>query len=71
MQRVLAADIGGKGSIVALASEGAVKANHKAGAIVADLAGKLGGRGGGKPDFAMGGFANLSDAEKVLSAFGR
>ena len=68
---VLAADIGGKGSIVALASPGAIQAGFKAGAIVADLAGKLGGRGGGKPDFAMGGFANLADADKVLSAFGK
>ncbi|HNX05310.1 MAG TPA: alanine--tRNA ligase-related protein [Opitutales bacterium] len=68
---VLAAASGDKGSVLALASDGAVKTGYKAGAIVAEIAGKLGGRGGGKPDFAMGGFTNVAEAAKVLASFGK
>jgi|GEM_PF-926306 len=66
---VLASISGDKGSLLALCGEGAVKAGHKAGAIVSELTGKLGGRGGGKPDFAMGGFADTEGAAAVLKAF--
>ena len=66
---VLAAANGGKGNLLCLAGEDAIKAGVKAGAIVADLTGKLGGRGGGKPDFAMGGYARADEAAAVLAAF--
>ncbi len=46
---------GGKVSVVAACAPGAVKAGAQAGKIVSSLCGKLGGKGGGKPDFAMGG----------------
>lgn len=54
-----------KVTVVALCSEGAIKQGHKAGDIVRDLTARLGGKGGGKPDFAMGGgkdAAGLKDA---------
>lgn len=68
---VLAAVNEGKGSLLALCSEGAIKAGHKAGAIVGELTAKLGGKGGGKPDFAMGGFAKADEVAAVLAAFGK
>jgi alanyl-tRNA synthetase len=66
---VLAAVAEGKGSLLCLCGEGAIKAGHKAGAVVADLTAKLGGKGGGKPDFAMGGFAKVDAVAAVLAAF--
>jgi alanyl-tRNA synthetase len=44
-----------KVSVVALCSPGAIKAGKKAGDIVRETCASLGGKGGGKPDFAMGG----------------
>jgi len=66
---VLASASEGKGSLLCLCSDGAVKAGHKAGAYVADLTARLGGKGGGKPDFAMGGFARVNEAGSVLASF--
>lgn len=66
---VLAAANGDKGNLLCLVSDGAVKAGHKAGAVVSELTGKLGGKGGGKPDFAMGGFAKVNEAGSVLSGW--
>lgn len=68
---VLATTEGGKGSLLCLCGPNAVKAGWKAGAVVSELTGKLGGRGGGKPDFAMGGFKDLDKAAAVVSAFAR
>ncbi len=51
----LGATIGDKASLVAFCSPAAIKAGHQAGRIIADLAAQVGGKGGGKPDFAMGG----------------
>jgi len=66
---VLAMVQGGKGTLLALCSEGAIQAGHKAGDIVRTLTAKLGGKGGGKPDFAMGGFSDAGGAPAVLDAF--
>ena len=52
---VLAAKFGDKATVLALCTPKAVEAGIKAGAIVSELAAKLGGKGGGKPDFAQGG----------------
>jgi alanyl-tRNA synthetase len=60
---VLAAD---KVSVAAYASPAAIKAGHQAGKIIADLCGKLGGKGGGKPDFAMGGGKDTAKLAEVL-----
>ncbi|ATC62746.1 alanine--tRNA ligase [Nibricoccus aquaticus] len=55
-----------KVSLVAFASPAAIKAGHQAGKIIADLSGKLGGKGGGKPDFAMGGGKDTAKLPEVL-----
>jgi alanyl-tRNA synthetase len=61
---VLAED---KVSVAAYASPAAIKAGHQAGKIIADLCGKLGGKGGGKPDFAMGGGKDTAKLAEVLT----
>jgi alanyl-tRNA synthetase len=40
--------------------------SHPAGKIVQWLCGRLGGKGGGKPDFARGGAVNLADIQPAL-----
>ncbi|WP_269526670.1 alanine--tRNA ligase [Coraliomargarita parva] len=66
---VLGAEFGDKVSVCASSSQAAVAAGHKAGDIIRELTGKLGGKGGGKPTFAMGGAPNNGELESVLSAF--
>ncbi len=61
---VLAAD---KVSVVAACAPAAVKSGVAAGKIVSALCGKLGGKGGGKPDFAMGGGKDASALPAVFS----
>ncbi|MBR4597615.1 MAG: alanine--tRNA ligase, partial [Opitutales bacterium] len=62
---LLGANAGGKGAVLALCSEGAIKSGVKAGDVIRKAAALMGGKGGGKPDFAMGG----GDAKKLESAF--
>jgi len=52
---LLASEDSSKCSFVCICSEEAVSAGHNAGGYIEELAAKLGGKGGGKPDFAMGG----------------
>ena len=66
---VLGASFGDKASVAAQVSPEGVKAGASAGKIVSDLAGALGGKGGGKPDFAMGGGANVAALDGVLDAY--
>ncbi len=56
----------GKVSLVAYCSPAAVKAGHQAGKLISGLTAKLGGKGGGKPDFAMGGGGDASKLAEVL-----
>jgi alanyl-tRNA synthetase len=63
---VLGGVFGDKVTVLALASPKAVEAGHKAGDIVKDLTSKLGGSGGGKPDFAMGGAKDTEGLEAAL-----
>ncbi len=55
-----------KASVVAFCSPAAIKAGHQAGKIVAELTAQLGGKGGGKPDFAMGGGKEPAKLADVL-----
>jgi alanyl-tRNA synthetase len=57
-----------KVSLVAFCSPAAIKAGHQAGKIISTLTPQLGGKGGGKPDFAMGGGKDASKLAEVLSA---
>jgi alanyl-tRNA synthetase len=52
---ILGAVFGEKATVVAFCSPAAIKAGHQAGKLVAALSAQIGGKGGGKPDFAMGG----------------
>ncbi len=63
---VLGGVFGDKASVVAFCSPAAVKAGHQAGKIIADLSAKLGGKGGGKPDFAMGGGKETAKLAEIL-----
>ncbi|MBX3735433.1 MAG: alanine--tRNA ligase [Candidatus Didemnitutus sp.] len=55
-----------KASVVAFCSPAAIKAGHQAGKIISELSAKLGGKGGGKPDFAMGGGKDPAKLAEVL-----
>jgi len=56
----------GKVSLVAYCSPGAIKAGHQAGKLIGGLTAKLGGKGGGKPDFAMGGGGDVTKLAEAL-----
>jgi alanyl-tRNA synthetase len=64
----LGAAFGEKTSLVAFCSPAAIKAGHQAGKLIAALAGQLGGKGGGKPDFAMGGGKDAARLKEVIAA---
>ncbi|MFM7240991.1 MAG: alanine--tRNA ligase-related protein, partial [Opitutia bacterium] len=65
---VLAAVFGDKVSLVANCGADAIKAGKAAGKIVTDACGKLGGKGGGKPDAAMGGGTDVSKVAEALAS---
>ncbi len=65
---VLGAALGEKATVVALCSPAAIKAGHQAGKLVNELSQKLGGKGGGKPDFAMGGGKDVAKLADVVKA---
>jgi len=57
----------GKGSIVVSCGKDAVAAGANAGKVVREVCALTGGKGGGRPDSAMGGAADVSKAEEALS----
>lgn len=63
---VIITNSGGKVSLAAAAGEDARK-DYPAGQVVNKLAAPLGGRGGGKPDFAQGGAKDASQIDDVLA----
>ena len=62
----LGAAFGDKATVVAFCSPGAVAAGHQAGKIVQELSARLGGKGGGRPDFAMGGGRDVAKLAEIL-----
>ncbi len=62
----LGAVLGDKASLVAFCSPAAIKAGHQAGKIIQGLSAQIAGKGGGKPDFAMGGGKDTSKLADVL-----
>ena len=66
---VLGSSSGSKVTLLAVASPEANDKGHIAHEIVRTLCGQLGGRGGGKPDFAMGGGDSPEKLEEVLDSF--
>ncbi|HTQ29758.1 MAG TPA: alanine--tRNA ligase, partial [Opitutaceae bacterium] len=65
---LLGATFGDKATIVTFCSPAAIKAGLHAGNLVYQLSQKLGGKGGGKPDFAMGGGKDTSKLAEVLKS---
>ena len=65
---VLGAAFGDKATVLVLCSPDAIAVGYKAGEIVRELAGKLGGKGGGKPDFAQGG-GSSAELAKVFADY--
>ena len=64
----LGTEFGDKATIVVFCSPEAIKAGHQAGKLVHELSARLGGKGGGKPDFAMGGGRDVGKLAEVLGA---
>jgi alanyl-tRNA synthetase len=64
----LGAALNEKASLVAFCSPAAIQAGFQAGKLVNELSLALGGKGGGKPDFAMGGGRDPSRLAEVLKA---
>jgi alanyl-tRNA synthetase len=62
----LGAALGDRASLVVFCSPAAIKAGHQAGKIVGALSAQIGGKGGGKPDFAMGGGKDATKLPEVL-----
>ena len=66
---VVGAAFGPKVTLIAMASETAVAAGHRAGDLIRALSPQLGGKGGGKPDFAMGGGNRPERLPEVLETW--
>ena len=65
---LLASEANGKCGMVCICSDEAVEAGHQAGKYLGELAEKLGGKGGGKPDFAMGGAPAGKDLGEAIQS---
>ncbi len=62
----LGAALGDRASLVAFCTPGAIKAGHQAGKVIQTLSTQIGGKGGGKLDFAMGGGKDIAKLTDVL-----
>ena len=65
---VLSTVNGEKLSLLAVCGKGAIAKGIKAGDIIKTIAPIVGGRGGGKPDSAMGGGSDLSKLGEAMDA---
>ena len=68
MVAVIAVVEGGKLNFIAVAGKDAVQKGAHAGKLVAEVAKMTGGKGGGRPDNAMAGGADLSKVDAALGA---
>ena len=66
---VLASEFDDKVSVVTVSSSKAIEQGYKAGDIVRDLTTKLGGKGGGKPNFAMGGAPSNGKLQSIIDSY--
>ena len=66
---ILASNTYGKTQICAALSQEAVAQGYNAGSIVKEICGTLGGRGGGKANFAMGGAPENKSLAKVIKNY--
>lgn len=57
------------GTIIVKVTDGFISKGIQAGKIVAEIAQKCGGKGGGRPNFAQGGVGDLKLAEKALEEY--
>lgn len=65
---VLAGKADGKANLLCVCDKGAVEKGANAGQIVKKIAAIAGGKGGGRPDSAMAGIADLSKIDEALAA---
>ena len=63
---VLGAEIGGKATLIASATDGAVKRGAMAGNIIKEIAPIVGGKGGGRPTMAQAGGTDVAAIEDAL-----
>jgi len=66
---ILGAEFGEKISVVAYCSDTAQQKGFRAGDLIRRIMPRLGGKGGGKPDLAMGGAANKNQLEEEIDRF--
>ncbi len=64
---ILGATFADKASVAAFCSPKAIASGRQAGKIIAELCTQLGGKGGGKPDFAMGGGRHPEKLAELLA----
>ncbi|MBQ8933452.1 MAG: alanine--tRNA ligase, partial [Lachnospiraceae bacterium] len=64
---VLGAEIGGKATLIASATDGAVKRGAMAGNIIKEIAPVVGGKGGGRPTMAQAGGPDVAAIEAALA----
>ena len=65
---VLASNVDGKITFVAMAMKGAVEAGVHCGKVIKEITAICGGRGGGKPDMAQGGGTDAMKIDDALAA---
>ena len=63
---VLASAVGGKVSLLTMATDGAIKAGAHAGNLIKGIASCVGGGGGGRPNMAQAGGKNPDGIEEAL-----